>query len=118
MSAGMLHAEWLDPIASRIFALDPRIAAVVWALQRDGEEILEDWVPTAAADPRWPECLDDNPWLDEADLDELLTDACLERPAPDLRAWAALLPDDHDFHACAILRRDGVRWVVGPPAGM
>jgi hypothetical protein len=110
-----LTETWLRPIAARIFAMDPEIRSVVWALQRDGDEVLEDWIPCPGVKLRWPECVDDNRWLEDPALDDLLSEACLELPSPDLGSWLVGLPADGEFHPRRLVLRDGtVTEIVAP----
>lgn len=103
----VIAESWLLPIAHRVFALDPLIRSVCWTLRRDGDELLEDWIPSASAAPVWPDVLDDNPWLDDERLDEVLTDACLELRSPDLSVLAATA-DERVF--AVVGREGGLRW--------
>ena len=99
--------SWLVPVATRVFALDPKIRAVAWTLRLDGGELLEDWIPSASPSPVWPDVLDDNPWLDDERLDEILNDACLDLKSPDLSG----IPAGAEERVVAIVTRDGsVRW--------
>lgn len=95
--------SWLTPVARRVIRLDRSIHAVIYALARDGDEVVEDFVPVVSLPARWPECFEDNPWLeedsDEAEaLDDALMDACeeLDGPSPaDLAAaWGDTLPPE------------------------
>lgn len=98
---------WLLPVAARVFALDPKIRTLCWTLRLDGGELLEDWIPSASPTPAWPDVLDDNPWLDDERLDEVLNDACLDLKSPDLSG----IPASAEERVVAIVTRDGtVRW--------
>lgn len=112
---------WVGAVATRVFTLDKRIRTVLYTLAADGGEIVEDFVPCMVADPRWPDCLDKNPWADPdspevAALDELLMDACEDYDSPSQeemqRLYGGLLPigiEEPEFVPVAIVDRSGVR---------
>lgn len=112
---------WVAPVGARLLRLEPGVRAVVWAVTRDGEEALDDFVPCPTETPAWPGCVDDNPWLDDegfgAALDEALFDAAEALPCPAaaelLAGWGDHLPpataDAPRFVPLAIVTRAGVR---------
>lgn len=94
-------STWVAPVAARLFDLAPEVRAVVWAVTRDGQEALDDFVPCPTTTPAWPDCVDNNPWLDDeeglgAALDEALVDAAEALPCPAaaelLAGWGDHLP--------------------------
>lgn len=117
-----LLSTWVAPVAARVLALDPAIRAVVWALARDGDTVVDDFVPCDSEAPRWPDCADDNPWIEDAEgagaeLDEVLLDAVESLPCPvpeELEAaWGTSLPpgapDHPEFVPVVLVTRAGAR---------